>query len=49
MSAHHELPARVGTVQWGFYDAAVPPVLTIASGDTVTVDTLQRHARRLAG
>ena len=40
MSTHHELPARVGTVQWGFYDAAQPPVLTIASGDTVTVDTL---------
>ena len=40
MSTHHELPARVGTVQWGFYDAAVPPVLTVASGDTVTVDTL---------
>ena len=40
MSTHHELPARVGTVQWGFYDAAQPPVLTIASGDTVTVETL---------
>ena len=40
MSTHYELPARVGTVQWGFYDAAVPPVLTIASGDTVTIDTL---------
>ena len=40
MSAHHELPARVGTVQWGFYDAALPPVVTIASGDTITVDTL---------
>jgi len=40
MSTHHELPARVGTVQWGFYDAAVPPVLSIASGATVTVDTL---------
>lgn len=40
MSAHHELPARVGTVHWGYYDAALPPVLTMASGDTVTVHTL---------
>jgi acetamidase/formamidase len=40
MSRHHELPARPGTVQWGYYDAAVAPVLSIASGDTVTVQTL---------
>ncbi|HZD90681.1 MAG TPA: acetamidase/formamidase family protein [Pseudolabrys sp.] len=40
MSTHHDLPAQVGTVQWGFYDAAVAPVLTVASGDTVTVNTL---------
>ncbi len=40
MSTHHALPARVSTVQWGVYDAAVPPVLTIASGDTVTVESV---------
>jgi len=40
MSSHHELPARVGTVHWGYYDAALDPVLTITSGDTVTVHTL---------
>jgi acetamidase/formamidase len=40
MSSHHDLPARPGTVQWGFYDAAVAPVLTIASGDTVTVHSV---------
>jgi acetamidase/formamidase len=40
MSIHHELPARTGTVHWGYYDAALDPVLTVASGDTVTVHTL---------
>ena len=40
MSTHHTLKAQPGTVQWGFYDAAVTPVLTIKSGDTVTVDSV---------
>jgi acetamidase/formamidase len=40
MSTHHTLKAQPGTVQWGFYDAAVAPVLTIKSGDTVTVDSI---------
>jgi acetamidase/formamidase len=40
MSAHHTLPAGAETCHWGFFDAAVPPVLTIASGDTVTIDTV---------
>jgi len=40
MSTHHELAARVGTVHWGYYDAAIEPVLTVASDDIVTVHTL---------
>jgi acetamidase/formamidase len=39
MTSHH-LPATPGTVRWGFWDGSLPPVLTIASGDTVTIDTL---------
>jgi len=38
--AHHHLPANAQTVHWGYWDAARKPVLTIASGDTVTIDTL---------
>jgi acetamidase/formamidase len=38
--AHHHLAAGPKTVHWGFFDAALPPVLTIRSGDTVTVETL---------
>jgi len=28
------------TIEWGYYDAAVPPVLRIRSGDTVEIHTL---------
>ena len=38
--AHHTLPASVETCHWGWFEAALPPVLTIAPGDTVTIDTV---------
>ena len=38
--AHHHLPATADTVAWGYWDAKRPAVLRIASGDTVTIDTL---------
>ena len=40
IAADHELPATPATVAWGRYDAAARPVLTIRSGDRVTVHTL---------
>src|SRR5213079_707957 len=36
----HRLPATPGTVAYGYYSAAATPVLRIASGDTVQVETL---------
>ena len=36
----HYLEASLGTVQWGYWDGSVAPVLTIASGDRVVIDTL---------
>lgn len=44
MSAHHTLPAGAGTCHWGFFDAALEPVLTLRSGDTVTIDTVSGPA-----
>ena len=38
--AHHHLPSTPETVAWGYWDAKRPPVLKIASGDTVTIDSL---------
>jgi acetamidase/formamidase len=40
MAAHHELPANVATVHWGYFDAALEPVLSVESGDTVTIQTV---------
>jgi acetamidase/formamidase len=40
MSRHHTLPAGAGTCHWGFFDAALDPVLSLESGDTVTIDTV---------
>src|SRR5471032_3257014 len=36
----HELKLLPQNVHWGYYDASVKPVLRIASGDTVRVETM---------
>ena len=38
--ATHRLEAAPETVHWGFFDAKLPPQLTIDSGDTVTITTV---------
>jgi acetamidase/formamidase len=40
MSQHHVLRASPRTCHWGFFDAGLKPVLNVASGDTVTVDSV---------
>jgi acetamidase/formamidase len=37
---HHHLHASPKTCHWGFFEAKLKPVLGIASGDEVTVDTV---------
>jgi acetamidase/formamidase len=37
---HHDLNASPATVHWGHFDAAIPPALTIESGDTVTMTSV---------
>ena len=39
-AATHELKLTPANVHWGYYDARVKPVLKIASGDTVRVETM---------
>lgn len=34
------LPATLETTQWGWFDNAQPPVLTVQSGDTVVLETM---------
>ena len=38
--ATHRLEATPATIAYGWYDAAATPVLRIASGDIIDVDTL---------
>jgi acetamidase/formamidase len=40
MAQHHEIPFTPETMVRGFLDASLPPVLTVASGDTVTLSSL---------
>jgi acetamidase/formamidase len=37
MSPHHEIPATPENMVWGYFDAALDPVLEIESGDSVTL------------
>ncbi len=40
MSRHHGLRAGPETCHWGFFDAGLQPILTVDSGDTVTLDSV---------
>jgi len=40
MSKVHRLDAGAQTVHWGYFDAALEPVLTIDSGDSVVISTV---------
>jgi acetamidase/formamidase len=44
MTPKHHLRASVQTCHWGTFDARTPPVLQIASGERVTVDTVNGAA-----
>jgi acetamidase/formamidase len=44
---HHHLKASPDTVHWGYWDGSLAPVLTIASGDRVTIDTVSCEEARL--
>jgi acetamidase/formamidase/AraC-like DNA-binding protein len=41
---HHHLPATAHTIHWGYFGRSIPPVLSIDSGDIVTIETLTQHA-----
>src|SRR5438552_17293751 len=42
--AHQRIDASPETVHWGFFDATLPPVAEVASGDTVTISTVSGNA-----
>lgn len=40
MATHHELFSGPETIHWGVFDALIPPVLRVQSGDTITFHCL---------
>jgi acetamidase/formamidase len=45
----HHLACSPSTVHWGWFDAALPHVLTIASGDRVTIESVSGGPKNLPG
>ena len=45
--ANYRLDAGPETVHWGFFDAALKPLLTVESGDTVTISTVSGMADQM--
>jgi acetamidase/formamidase len=45
--ANHRLDAAPETVHWGYFDARLKPLLTVASGDTVTISTVSGMANQM--
>ena len=45
--ADHRLDAAPDTVHWGFFDAALKPLVTVESGDTVTISTVSGMASQM--
>jgi acetamidase/formamidase len=45
----HHLSATPSTVHWGFFDAQLPPVLQVESGDRITVETISGGRQELPG
>ncbi len=45
MPTHHEIPATPDKMVLGYFDAALPPVLEIESGDTVTLHSFPAGGR----
>jgi hypothetical protein len=41
---HYVVPATAETVHWGYFSRSLEPVLSVDSGDFVTIETLTHHA-----
>ncbi|HTJ90436.1 MAG TPA: acetamidase/formamidase family protein [Acidocella sp.] len=42
--AHHHLPLNARSIHWGYFSKSLSPILTVRSGDIVTIETLTQHA-----
>lgn len=46
---HHHLKSSPDTIHWGWFDATLPHVLTIESGDRITIESLSGGPANLPG
>jgi acetamidase/formamidase/AraC-like DNA-binding protein len=42
--SHHHLAVEADKVHWGYFSRSLAPQIEIASGDTITIETLSQHA-----
>ncbi len=47
--AHHRIEAGPETVHWGYFDAALPPLVTVDGGDTITISTVSGPPEMMPG
>src|SRR5947209_17758792 len=45
--ADHRIDAAPETVHWGYFDAQLKPLITVTSGDTVTISTVSGMASQM--
>lgn len=49
MAEHHELDSTPANVHWGMFDASLPPILEVRSGDRVTLHCLSGEPEDMPG
>src|SRR6266849_7829606 len=42
--SHYHVPATDQTVHWGYFSQSLPALVTVESGDVVTLETVTHHA-----
>ncbi len=41
---HYYIPASAKTVHWGYFSSLIKPILSVNSGDCLTIETITQHA-----
>lgn len=44
IGTHYYIPATSQTVHWGYFSSLIKPILSINSGDYLTIETITQHA-----
>ncbi|MDQ7969108.1 MAG: acetamidase/formamidase family protein [Oxalicibacterium faecigallinarum] len=44
VGTHYYVPASAKTVHWGYFSSLIKPILSVKSGDSLTIETVTQHA-----